>query len=75
MIARLDKHGIRINPTKCILGEEQIKFLGYVVLAKGTSTKSESDKKLSKANHDQTTTAIPGNDNFYRRFIPGAIQT
>jgi len=40
---------------------------------KTTSTKSRSDKKLSKANHNQITMAILGND--YRRFIPGTTQT
>lgn len=37
VFARLNKHGICINPAKCVLGEEQIKFLKfYVVSVKNT---------------------------------------
>jgi len=39
---RLDNNGLIINQAKCNFGEDQIKFLGYLVTAKGT--KSLPDK-------------------------------
>jgi len=36
LFSRLDEYGIKINPTKCILGERTIRFLGYKVSEAGT---------------------------------------
>jgi len=35
LLRRLEKYGIVINPTKCIFGQEEVKFLGYLISKKG----------------------------------------
>jgi len=36
LFTRLKEYGVRVNPAKCVLGKEKIKFLGYEVSATGT---------------------------------------
>ena len=35
VLARLEEHGVSINPAKCVLGKEQLEFLGHRVDASG----------------------------------------
>jgi len=36
LFTRLDNYRVRINPAKCVLGKEKIRFLEYEVSASGT---------------------------------------
>jgi len=77
LFTRLKKYGMRINPAKCVLGKERIKFLGYEVSATGTqplSTKVEVIKNFRKPATIKQLRQFLGMINFYRRFIPGAAR-
>jgi len=74
---RLDNNGLIINQAKCNFGENQIKFLGYLVTAKGTKplpAKVETIENFPKPKTVKEMRQFLGMLNFYRRFIPGATE-
>jgi hypothetical protein len=36
LFERLEKYGVVINPSKCVFGQPEVKFLGYLVSGAGT---------------------------------------
>jgi len=77
LFSRLEKYGIKVNPTKCVLGKKTIKFLGYEVSETGTRPlpqKVEAIRNLKKPQTVKQLRQFLGMINFYRRFIPGAAQ-
>ncbi|XP_018360008.1 PREDICTED: uncharacterized protein LOC108759186 [Trachymyrmex cornetzi] len=75
---RLDKHEIKINSAKCVLGESKVAFLGYEVSAEGTKPpehKIHAIRDFPKPTTVKQLRRFLGMTNFYRRFIPGAAQT
>lgn len=77
LFTRLNKYGVRINPVKCILGQEEVSFLGYLVSKKGTQPlpeKIEAIRNFPKLNNARQLRQFLGTINFYRRFIPGAAE-
>jgi len=77
LFTRLDEHGIKINPAKCILGKTKIKFLGYEVAASGTRPlpeKVEAIKNFPKPTTIKQLRQFLGMINFYRRFISRAAR-
>jgi len=72
---RLDSYGIQLNPTKCIIGASQVKFLGYLVSAEGTQPlpeKVQAIRNFKKHENIKQLRQFLGTINFYRRFVPGA---
>lgn len=75
---RLKKHGIKLNPAKCVLGTRQVKFLGYLVTEKGTQPlpeKIEAIRNFKKPENIKEMRQFLGTINFYRRFIPSAAKS
>ena len=77
VLERLNEHGILINPSKCVLGAEQLEFLGHHVDQHGICPLDHKVKVI----HDfpQPTTQrklreFLGLVNFYHRFIPGCAE-
>ena len=48
VFARLRKAGLRLKPTKCFFGLEEIKLLGYIVNRDGIHTDPEKVKVIAK---------------------------
>lgn len=77
LFTRLDKYGIKINPTKCTLGQKEVQFLGYLVSTERTRPlphKVEAIKKFPKPTTAKQLRQFLDTINFYRRFIPGAAK-
>jgi len=77
LFARLSKYSVRINPAKCVLGEKEVKFLGYLVSAEGTKPLPEKVKAIQDFPKPTTMKQLRqflGTMNFYRRFVPGAAR-
>lgn len=74
---RLREYGLQINPAKCLLGQSQVEYLGYLVSEHGIHPLP--DRVLAIKNYK-----LPGQVNqlksflatinYYRRFIPRAVE-
>jgi len=74
---RLQEYGVVINPMKCIFGQAEVKFLGYLVTPKGTQplpTRVQALKDFPLPKTAKELRRFLGMINFYRRFIPGAAK-
>lgn len=74
---RFQKYSMVLNPTKCVLGQPKVKFLGYLISSEGTCPLP--DKVNDILNYQRPSTAkglrqFLGMINFYRRFVPRAFQ-
>lgn len=75
LMARLNEYGVVINPSKCVIGAEEVLFLGYKVSAAGTLPPKERIQALADYSPPKTVQGMRrflGMVNFYRRFLPGA---
>jgi len=75
LFQRLEKYGVVINPGKCVFGQPEVKFLGYLVSGAGTSPLPGKVEAIRDFKRPQTVKGLRqflGMVNFYRRFIPGA---
>lgn len=75
VLNRLEEYGITINPSKCVLGQKQVKFLGYTVSEHGikpTEEKTSTIKQFPKPNTVEELRRFLGMLNFYRDHIPHA---
>lgn len=74
---RLKEHGLLINASKCIFGQKQVPFLGYLVSEQGTKplpTKIEALQTFAEPKTIKDLRRFLGMLNFYRRFIPKAAK-
>lgn len=74
---RLKQYGILVNTAKCILGQPEVKFLGYSVSASGTKpleTKVQAIQEFPIPKTVKELRRFLGMLNFYRRFIPNAAR-
>lgn len=74
ILTRLQEHGVSIHPAKCILGKEQLEFLGHHVDANGISPLESKVQVI--CNFPQPTSQRKFHDflglvNFYCRFVSG----
>lgn len=72
---RLKDFGLRINPSKCILGVSEITFLGFRINCNGSAP--TPDKVAAITSYPKPNTIVElrrflGALNFYRRFLPHA---
>lgn len=78
VFTRLQEYNIVINPSKCVLGEKQVLFLGHIITSEGV--KPNIDKVTVIRNFPRPETVMQlrrflAMMNFYRRFIPDAAKT
>jgi cleavage and polyadenylation specificity factor subunit 1 len=74
---RLEKFGVVINPGKCVFGQHEVKFLGYLVSGAGTRPlphKVEAIRAFQQPPTVKSLRQFLGMINFYRRFIPRAAK-
>lgn len=74
---RLRKHGIVVNLAKCELGKSEVKFLGHAISACGIKPPEEKIKPILEFPRPQRAMELRrflAMLNFYRRFVPKAIE-
>src|SRR5215469_12032538 len=74
---RLNEHGIRVNPEKCVFGVPSLTFLGHTVSSSGISPLEEKVSAIRAFPLPQTQRQLRqflGMINFYHRFIPSAAE-
>ncbi|BHF60739.1 hypothetical protein SprV_0100370500 [Sparganum proliferum] len=70
---RLDKFGVVINPSKCVLGVPWLEFLGHQVDSEGSRplpSKVEALRNFPPPTSKRQLQRFLGMVNFYRRFLP-----
>ncbi|XP_055836596.1 uncharacterized protein K02A2.6-like [Episyrphus balteatus] len=73
VLARLDKHNIRINIDKCKFLEESVAYLVHNISVRGITPKDDKVKAISEAPAPQNITQLQsflGLINYYGKFIP-----
>jgi hypothetical protein len=76
LFQRLEKYGVVVNLGKCVFGQPEMKFLGYLVSGAGTCPLPEVET-IRDFKRPQTVRSLRqflGMINFYRRFIPRAAK-
>lgn len=74
---RLNDYGLKLNSKKCILGKNEIKFLGHLLDQNGfrpTREKVRAITEFGKSRTVQELRRFLGIVNFYRRNVPHAAQ-
>ncbi|BHF77518.1 hypothetical protein SprV_0602062500 [Sparganum proliferum] len=69
----LDKFGVVINPSKCVLGVSSLEFLGHQVDSEGLrplSSKVDAVRNFPPPTSKRQLQRFLGMVNFYRRFLP-----
>lgn len=77
LFKRLKEYGVVINPVKCVFGEPEVKFLGYLVSGSGTQPLPEKVDVIRTFPQPTTVKKLRqylGMLNFYRRFLPRAAE-
>lgn len=77
LFERLKQYGILINTSKCVLGQKEVKFLGYQVSASGTRPLDTNVQAIQEFTIPKTVKELRrflGMLNFYRRFVPNAAK-
>lgn len=77
LFERLQQYGILVNTNKCVLGRNQVTFLGYSVSAAGSrplETKTQAIKEFPAPRTVKQLRRFLGMLNFYKRFMPKAAQ-
>lgn len=77
ILRRLEDNGITINPSKCVLGESEVKFLGFTVNQQGIKPPEEKVSAICNYIKPKTIEELRrflGMINFYREHIPQAAQ-
>lgn len=77
LFTRLNQYGILLNTSKCELGVEEVKFLGYHVSKDGIrplEEKVEAIKRYPEPRSIKELRRFLGMVNFYHRFVPRSAQ-
>lgn len=75
LLQRLDKYGITINPSKCVLGKPEVIFLGYSVSQYGIKPPRQKIQAIvdyPKPSTIEELRRFLGMMNFYREHLPTA---
>ncbi|BHF73868.1 hypothetical protein SprV_0401695200 [Sparganum proliferum] len=70
---RLDKYGVVLNPSKCVLGVPSLEFLGHHVASEGLRplpSKVEAVRNFPPSTSKRQLQRFLGMVSFYRRFLP-----
>lgn len=74
---RLKKYGLLINKQKCVFGQTEVKYLGYLVNSKGVAPLPDKVKAVQEFPKPKTVMELQrflGMVNFYRRSLPHAAE-
>ena len=74
VLSRLQKHGLKLNPTKCHFFQKKVMFLGHQVSAKGIEaddSKIKAVKEFPTPTSDQQLRQFLGLASYLRRFVKG----
>lgn len=77
LFKRLSEYGMVVNVSKCVLGVQELTFLGYHISAEGTRPPAERVQDLLSFPPPKTVQGMRrflGMINYYRRFIPQAAK-
>ncbi|XP_063381136.1 uncharacterized protein LOC134667643 [Cydia fagiglandana] len=77
VLQRLNEYGVTINPSKCVLGQESVKFLGYTVTPHGIKPPEDKIQTINsypKPENIEQLRRFLGMVNFYHDSIPNAAQ-
>lgn len=75
---RLKEHGLTLNASKCVLGQNSVKFLGCLITPEGVKALPSKVKQILELPQPKTISELRrflAMLNFYRRFIPNAAKT
>lgn len=75
---RLKQHGLKLNASKCVLGQTSVKFLGCSITPSGVKPLPEKVQIIRDYPKPKTVSELRrflAMVNFYRRFLPNAAQT
>lgn len=74
VFSRLQKANLKVNPKKCVFLKKEVKYLGYIISAKGVATDPE---KISSVEHwpfpktRKQVRSFLGFCSYYRKFVKG----
>ncbi|GBN09928.1 Retrovirus-related Pol polyprotein from transposon opus [Araneus ventricosus] len=77
VFSKLSDHGIVVNPQKCVFGQSELKFLGFLVSSKGISPLPEKVQFLKEFPLPKTVQELRrflATLNFYHRFLKDAAK-
>lgn len=77
VLQRLEDNGITINPSKCVFGQPEVKFLGFTVNKEGIKPPAEKVAAITNYPKPKTIEELRrflGMINFYREHIPKAAE-
>lgn len=77
VFSRLRDHGLKLNPKKCFLLRQEVKFLGHVVSAAGVQVDMEKVTVLENwptPRSARDVRQVVGFMSYYRRFVPQFAQ-
>uniref|UniRef100_A0A5S6QYA9 RNA-directed DNA polymerase n=1 Tax=Trichuris muris TaxID=70415 RepID=A0A5S6QYA9_TRIMR len=77
LFRRLSDYGIRINAAKCVLGKEEVDFLGSRISSAGimpSPDKIQTIRDFPRPTDKKALLKFLGMVNFYRRWIPNAAR-
>ena len=72
VLIRLGQNGLKLNPKKCSLFQERVKYVGHIVSAKGIETDPEKIEKVKNWPQPQNAEEVRrflGFCGYYRRFV------
>ena len=75
VFTRLQEHGLKIHPTKCVLGVRELDFLGHRISAQGITPLPQKVLAVQDFPRPSTSRKLRefwGMVNYYHRFIPRA---
>lgn len=78
VFSRLDEYGLKLNPSKCVLGMESVSFLGCLITPSGVKPLPDKVSAIAtfpKPENISELRRFLAMLNFYRRFLPKAAKT
>ncbi|PIK42074.1 Transposon Ty3-I Gag-Pol polyprotein [Apostichopus japonicus] len=74
VIERLERHNLKLKPSKCQLFRKKVRYLGHVVSSEGISPDPEKIRAVKDwplPRNEKELRGFLGLTGYYRRFVPG----